>query len=620
VIERIAARLVLAACLWSCERSPTSGTEIPNELVGREVITGKGPAADAEIRLIPVGYMPGGPNDPGTQLTFRTRTDAEGRFALSGVTPGQYNILAMKDGLKSLRDSVPVTEAGADLGTDTLKLPGTLIGTVSLQPNHNPRSATVQVLGTNLFVNVDQGGGFTLPDLAPGQYRLRVETSLDGYTILYAPVEVRSGRVDTLPALAPFYALMPVITGLRAESSTDGCIRLSWDATDYPNSDGYLVYRDSAGPILPKSTLIAWVQKPRYVDTLYSWTPKAGQYSFEDSAIREFTYRVRLLDAGGQIGPANAKATAFAYSSEKVTVSGKWRLANDSAAFGARGNPAVAEFGGRLWIIGGVRSDGNFYHDVWSSEDGIAWKRELDSLPTGYEGVYRAAVLDSVLWILAMESGPAGPVPVCYSSPDGRHWSRAGGPPGPAPQSGMDFVAFAGRLWIIGGVPDGGILASADGKTWDRQVVPDTLKVGIDPGTVINPYGLWIIGGGEPNDSLYSRRIWLSPDGHNWIFNSDNDGLLPRSGQRLVGAGNDLYAIGGISVHGLAEGGVEVHDLTDQVWTSPNGNSWELFDSHAPFGRRYYPAVAWFKGKVWCIGGSSTPTGSPLADVWSMTP
>ncbi len=151
--------------------------------------------------------------------------------------------------------------------------------------------------------------------------------------------------------------------------------------------------------------------------------------------------------------------------------------------------------------------------------------------------------------------------------------------------------------------------------------MPEGFKVGVDPGTVFNPYyGLSIIGGGEPTDSLYSRQIWLTVDGHNWILQTDTTDLLPRSGQRLIGAGNDFFSIGGTWIQRLAEGGQEVHDLTDQVWTSPNGVSWELFDSHAPFGKRYYPAVAWFKDKVWCIGGLSTPTESPLADVWMMSP
>jgi hypothetical protein len=621
VIEKRVAAFLLAACLWGCQGSPISGTEIPNELVGREVVAGKGPAADADIRLVPVAYVPGGTNDENMRLTlYKAKTDSAGRFSLAGVQPGQYNILAVKDGLKSLRDSVPVTETGLDLGNDTLKLPGTLFGQVALQPNHDARSVTVQVLGTNLFVNVDRDGRFLLKDLAPGQYRLRVETTLDGYTPLFSPVEVRSGRLDTLPPLEPFYVLIPVVTGLHAESSRDGCIRLAWDRTAYPNSDGYLIYRDSAQAILPSINPIARVQKTSFIDTLYSASPKAGQFSFEDSSIREFTYRVRLLDAGGQIGPAYAKAAAFAYSPEKATVSGKWRLATDSAAFGARGNPAVAEFGGRLWIIGGIRSDGRYYHDIWSSADGIAWRLELDSLPIDFDGVYRAAVLDSTLWILAMENGPAGPVPVCYASLDGRHWARAGGPVNPAPQSGMDFMSFEGKLWIIGGSPDGEVFSSLDGKYWARLAMPEPFKVGVDPGTVINSYGMWIIGGGEPTDSLFSRQIWLTVDGHNWIYNTDTTDLMPRSGQRLIAAGNDFYSIGGTWVHSLAEGGVEVHDLTDQVWTSPNGVNWQLFDSHAPFGKRYYPAVVWFQGKVWCIGGLSSPTGSALADIWMMTP
>jgi hypothetical protein len=184
----------------------------------------------------------------------------------------------------------------------------------------------------------------------------------------------------------------------------------------------------------------------------------------------------------------------------------------------------------------------------------------------------------------------------------------------------MDFISFADKLWIIGGSPDGGVFSSLDGRFWSRNAMPEGFKVGIDPGTVLNSFGLWIIGGGEPTDSLYSRQIWMNRDGHNWTFHTDTTDLMPRSGQRLIGAGNDFYSIGGTWIHRLAEGGQEVHDLTDQVWTSPNGVSWQLFDSHAPFGKRYQPAVAWFKGMVWCIGGLNTPTGSPLADIWMMTP
>lgn len=616
------AAYLLAGALAGCQTTAPSGTEIPNELVGQEILAGKGPAADAEIRVVPVAYVPGGSPDQNAHLTlYKARTDESGRFSLPGVLPGQYNILAVKDDMKSLRDSVAISGIGLDLGADTLKRPGTLYGTVVLQPNHDPRSATVQVLGTNLFANVDEGGGFVLKDLAPGEYRLRVETTYDGYTPLYAPITVRSGRLDTLPPLSPFYALLPAVTGLAAASTPDGCIRLSWDRTAYPNSDGYLIYRDSASAILPSAVPIARVQKPGFIDTVYARVPKPGQFSLEDSTIREFTYRVRLLDAGGQIGPAYAKASAFAYSPEKVTVSGKWRMAADSAAFGARGNPAVAEFQGRLWVVGGVRADGTYYHDIWSSEDGSHWRREVDSLPFGADAIYRTAVLDSTFWILAVERDSAGEFPICYSSPDGKTWTRGGRIDKPAPVSGMDFIAFAGKLWIIGGAPDGGVYTSQDGMFWARPVMPEPFKVGVDPGTVVNHYGLWIIGGGEPTDSLFSRQIWLAVDGHNWILTTDTTDLMPRSGQRLVADdGNTFYSIGGTWVRRLAEGGVEVHDLTDQVWTSPNGVSWDLFDSHAPFGKRFYPGTAWFKGKVWVIGGLSTPTGTPLADIWEMTP
>ena len=151
------------------------GTEIPNELVGKEYIAGQGPAADAEIKLIPVGYLPGAPGaDSGKGVLVSGRTDGHGRFSFANLAPGQYNVLVSKDGLHSLRDSVSITGERQALAADTLKAPGSITGYVALEGLDAPRSATVQVLGTTVFVNVEPSGAFNLNALAPGQYRFTI--------------------------------------------------------------------------------------------------------------------------------------------------------------------------------------------------------------------------------------------------------------------------------------------------------------------------------------------------------------------------------------------------------------------------------------------------------------
>jgi len=620
--------MILLLVFSSCQlgKEIAGGTEIPNELVGREVIAGKGPAVDAEIRIIPVGYQPGGAGDKSQLPNYSLRTDSSGRFKLIGALPGQYNILAVKGGLKSFRDSVAITEISHDLGTDTLLLPGSLFGKVVLEPDHDPRSAIVQVLGTNLYVNVDSAGSFALPDLAQGKYRLQVETSLPGYTTLYTPAEVRSGRSDTLPELKPFYAYVPVVTGLSASTNPDGHIFLRWDPSPYLNIDSYLIYRDSATALLPSASPIARVEETSFTDTLFSGNPKSGQYPLTDSTIREFTYRVRLLTRGGDIGPAYAKATALTYSKGRVVVSAAWRRMTKSADFSNRAGSAVIEFKNRIWIVGGMFKPGVYHQDVWSSEDGYSWTKELQAFPGGTFGLYQAAVFQENLWVLALERQNNAWYPVCYSSPDGREWTRIGGMDMPFGQvtfkdnevlrSRFSFVAFADRLWMVGGSAEGGVYSSPDGMTWSHVEMPENGDMGVNPGTVIVSGSLWIMGGGDMTATAYPPLIWKTSDGDSWTSAVDSSGFLPRIGMSLVSRGWECFGIGGYRPRTGEGGGWEAQDLNDEVWRSDK--FWHLFDAHAPFGRRLSPGVGTFRGKVWVIGGLSSSNDQTLGDIWVM--
>lgn len=626
---KVIAAFAAGLLIFGCQGNPdfASGTEIPNELVGAEILPGKGPAAQAEIRLVPVGHRPGSEEGDAGGPGYKAVADSAGRFRLAGIQPGLYNILAAKDGYKSFRDSVVVTEVGLDLGADTLQVPGSLYGTVSLQPNHDPRSATVQVLGATLFVNVDSAGNFLLPDLAPGRYRLLVEAGLDGYAKLYVPAVARSGMTDTLPALAPFFSGIPVVTGLSASTFTGGTILVSWSRSDYHNLDGYLIYRDSASAILPSIVPIARVGEPYFHDTLFAANPRPGQYLLSDTNVREFTYRVRVLDRGGDIGPAYAKASAVAYSPSQIAYSGAWNKAVDSAAFGWRALPAVVEFDDRLWLIGGLRKEGLYEQDIWSSENGLDWKREADSLPFAYAGTYRAAVFRSRLWVLALEERNGESYPVCWSSGDGREWAREGGPDIPVPQplssppsavrrTGLAFSVFRDQLWMIGATPGVGVRVSADGVTWTRAAMPDSFAVGSDPEAIEQGGRFLVMGGGAESDTAFPRLAWSTADGAEWLRDPDSLAFLPRIGFSLAAGLKNLYAIGGVRPDGGSGAGFQ--DLGDQVWVGGIGPGWKLFDTHAPFGKRRYPGIVGFRGRIWLIGGLAAPDSRALRDIWAM--
>jgi hypothetical protein len=63
-------------------------------------------------------------------------------------------------------------------------------------------------------------------------------------------------------------------------------------------------------------------------------------------------------------------------------------------------------FKDRIWILGGGTYDTptiptrKFFNDVWSSADGIAWTRHLESAPWAPRQYHDVAVFDDRLWVL----------------------------------------------------------------------------------------------------------------------------------------------------------------------------------------------------------------------------
>ncbi len=304
VLNAIAAFLS-ALFLANCQ---DGGSELPNELHGKVVTVNSLPAAEVEVGLYSVDYIPA--DSGGSRLAWTTRTDASGKYAFRNIPSGRYNLVGSRDSLGFFRDSVSVAGA-ADIGRDSLGLLGRLSGTVRLQPQDDPRNVVIQVMGTDNYVNVGADGAFTLSGLAGGTYRLRVFVSLPNYVPLYRDIQVRAGRHDTLqPPLEPFYSGIPVVTGIKATYDTaSGVARISWRPVAYPSLLTYLVYRDRADAVdlsgipLNNSRLTDTV----FYDTLYRRQihPRVlndTSGGWDDTASYSWEYRVRVKAANNTIG------------------------------------------------------------------------------------------------------------------------------------------------------------------------------------------------------------------------------------------------------------------------------------------------------------------------------
>jgi hypothetical protein len=284
--------LALAGCLF--DKEANRGSVVDNELrVGKLFLADGRPAVNARVRLYPVRHVP-----DSSSPVFSTRTDAKGSFAVDSVSSEMYNILGDLDGEFSFQDSVFISGSTKSIPADTLDAPGSIIGVVGLQPGDDPRTVTVQALGTNSFSNVDVSGHFRLANLGAGKYTTRILTTLPEYTPLFSELTVRVGRNDTLrDTLRILFTGIPAVTDIKAEMDTvNGVARITWRPVNFPSFGGYSVYRDPVGTLdfakAPINTLR--LTDTIFLDTLYR---PSG-----DTLPRNWEYRVDVQNLNKKPG------------------------------------------------------------------------------------------------------------------------------------------------------------------------------------------------------------------------------------------------------------------------------------------------------------------------------
>jgi hypothetical protein len=315
VLAGICAALILACFSEKQTNAPPAGNEV---WVGTLFLEGGRPAVHARVRVYPVDHAPNSidaaaKRSAGADPTFSTFTDSEGEYQIGALPQGEYNVLGDLDGAVSYQDSVFLSEQSGSLSSDTLSLPGSLEGSIRLQPDHNPISATVQVLGTYYFANVDAKGRFTLPGLAGGVYTVRILANRPSYSPLYVSARVRSGTVDTLEGeLRPPYTGIPVVTGIRAEYDTlRGIVSLAWDKPEYRDLSDYLIYRDSSLAFALSDTPIGRSHDTVFLDTLY-FPSATGLFTPDDTRDRLMAYRIKVRNKSNEVG--------LSYGTAEVTV------------------------------------------------------------------------------------------------------------------------------------------------------------------------------------------------------------------------------------------------------------------------------------------------------------
>ena len=223
----------------------------------------------------------------------------------------------------------------------------------------------------------------------------------------------------------------------------------------------------------------------------------------------------------------NENTSSFIFSNDVYTSADglTWNEVNSDPGFLARSLHQTIVFNEKLFIVGGVRSDG-FGSDVWSSSDGINWDMEASGQFSGRER-FGMVEFNNLLWIFGGSNNLGelhqftGDI---FKSADGKNWEEVTIISENHPMSRMNFYTFVfnDKIWIIAGNSEEDystisteVWNSSDGEYWE---LIDTIGLVDKIGDYIGMHSfvfddkIWV---------MYAGKAYYSVDGKNWIKNKD---------------------------------------------------------------------------------------------------
>lgn len=182
-------------------------------------------------------------------------------------------------------------------------------------------------------------------------------------------------------------------------------------------------------------------------------------------------------------------------------------------------------------------------------------------------------------------------------------------------------VVHRGEIWMLGGwsyINDTSYVyndawASTDGANWRHVQPPWTF--GMYP-MAASFRGQMLYMGGLKNsrqaDESLTNEIWTSSDGQDWTLRVPAAQWEPRIGGTLVEHQNRLWILDG-KVRNSGDPSVFRND----VWRSDDGLQWTRVLDEAPWPARAFHCALSHEGRIWLIGGGDWDSLIARSDVWS---
>jgi hypothetical protein len=289
-------------------------------------------------------------------------------------------------------------------------------------------------------------------------------------------------------------------------------------------------------------------------DTLLKLPTMAGSFSVV----------LRVTDDDGQIALDTASLTL-------LEIGGKAWL--KTAEFSSPGDfrRAVAEFNGEIWVASDPLLSGAF---IYHSADGYNW--ETTKAPVDL-GSHFFVVFQNRLWAIGGTASPQ-----IWNTTDGTNWVKIADTAAFGQTEGHACLVIGGKLWLI--KPNGSRMEfwnSEDGLNWVLQSGATFVPAGYSIFTAELGGKFWLNSNGS---------LWSTSDGLNWNQSTTPppylDDPIPLHAQD-----GRLWVIG-----------TSNRDRKSEVWSSFDGESWDLVTNKAAFGEQVHHFTLGFKGRIWLIG------------------
>jgi hypothetical protein len=285
-----------------------------------------------------------------------------------------------------------------------------------------------------------------------------------------------------------------------------------------------------------------------------------------------------------------------------------WTQISAAALNFGRGGMGYTVHNGKMFLVGGTRTPGGRTNEVWSSTNGAEWTPV--GRPSELLKMFGHSLVsyNSKLWVIfGSPGGGLGATNEVWSSlNDGVTWESVFYPVSKRYAHGSAvFDAGAGEaMWVIGGTTESTAtkeVNSFKGGAIISKNNPDSFTAVWAHGCVAFAGKLWTIGG-IIND-IATNEVQYSTDGATWSHTIGQ--FPPRSFPVCLVLGGKIWLIGGGGTAAL-----------NDVWSSADGLNWEQVTAAGEFPARSYAAGYAFDGRLWITNGFTDAAYTTVNDVW----